>query len=306
MILRLSQKLCTKIKTGALPTMPLDENPFADWSAHLFIVDRTHYILLTNTKSLYSTVMTGQGITNDSRFIERSLSSIREFMEQDGQSVIHDRCIAPDSGTVHFAKALNRSVTSSMNELIRFATDLLMEDEHTPQNVGFKLNNFLLSACATCKSDKYGTPSEAFQVMVNGAEAKEPKTGTTMKYPLPKTSAAWLKEIKLAMADAGGAKPISRAIGTSLTDSNLYHLAPHVCLKFRGQKPTGKVAQRVVETALANYIANSDPDGNDHGLEQRPMMAFTLCYVAAHLALGLLDEQQAEAILIYCENHLEE
>lgn len=127
-----------------------------------------------------------------------------------------------------------------------------------------------------------------------------------MKYPLPKTPAAWLKEIKLAMADASEAMPISRAIGTPLTDSNLFHLAPHVCLKFRGQKPTGKAAERVVETALANYIVNSDPDGIDHGLDQRPMMAFTLCYVAAHLALGLLNEQQAEAILIYCENHLEE
>ncbi len=171
MILRLSQKLCSKIKAGALPTMPLDENPFADWSGHLFIVDRTQYILLSNTKSLYSTVMTGQGITNDRRFIERALSSICEFMELDGQAAIYDRCIAPDSGTVHFAKALNRTVTSSMNELVRFATDLLMEDEFSPQAVGFKLNNFLLSAIATCKSDKYGTPSEAFQVMVNGAEA---------------------------------------------------------------------------------------------------------------------------------------
>ena len=171
MILRLSQKLCTKIKTGALPTMPLDENPFADWSAHLFIVDRAQYILLANTKSLYSTVMTGQGITNGSRFIERALSSIREFMEQDGQAVIYDRFIAPNSGSVHFAKALSRTVTSSMNELVRFATDLLMEDEFFPHDVGFKLNNFLLSAIATCKADKYGTPSEAFQVMVNGAEA---------------------------------------------------------------------------------------------------------------------------------------
>ena len=35
------------------------------------------------------------------------------------------------------------------------------------------------------------------------------------------------------------------------------------------------------------------------------MMAFTLCYVAAHLALDLLDERQADAILTYCEEHLE-
>ena len=56
--------------------------------------------------------------------------------------------------------------------------------------------------------------------------------------------------------------------------------------------------------ALANYIANTDPEGEDHGLEHWPLMAFTLCYVAAHLALDLVDEQEAEAILVYCEDHL--
>jgi hypothetical protein len=34
-------------------------------------------------------------------------------------------------------------------------------------------------------------------------------------------------------------------------------------------------------------------------------MAFVLCYVSAHLALDLLDEQQAEEVLIYCEGSLE-
>ncbi len=36
------------------------------------------------------------------------------------------------------------------------------------------------------------------------------------------------------------------------------------------------------------------------------MPAFTLCYVAAHLALDLLDERKAEAILDYCKEHLGE
>jgi hypothetical protein len=60
MIFRLSQKLNTKIKAGTLPALPLDKNPIADWSAHLFVADRTQYILLSNTKSLYSTVMFGK------------------------------------------------------------------------------------------------------------------------------------------------------------------------------------------------------------------------------------------------------
>ena len=124
--------------------------------------------------------------------------------------------------------------------------------------------------------------------------------------PLPRTPTAWLKEIQLAIADAAETEPFGRAIGEPITLANLFHLAPHVCLKFRGRKPTGKEADRVVKTALANYLVNSDPAGIDHNLVQRPLMAFVLCYVAAHLALDLLDEQQVEEILIYCEEKLEE
>lgn len=168
MILRLSQKLCTKIKAGSLKTMPLDANPLADWSAHLFVADRTQYIIVSNSESLYSTVLFGKGITNDSHLIERALGSIREFMEADGQAFVYHRFIAPTSGAVSFAKALNRSVTGSINDLIRFATALLVEGELSPHDVGFKLNDFLLSAIAPSKSDKYGKPREAFKDLVNG------------------------------------------------------------------------------------------------------------------------------------------
>ncbi len=127
-----------------------------------------------------------------------------------------------------------------------------------------------------------------------------------MKRPLPRIPVSWLKEIKLAIADAAEAEPFGRAIGEPITLANLLHLAPHVCLKFRGKRSTGKEADRVIKTALANYVVNSDPEGINHNLEQRPLMAFVLCYVAAHLALDLLDEQQVEEILIYCEEKLEE
>src|ERR1700730_18645970 len=119
MIFRLSKKLNAKIKTGTLANLPLDENPFAAWSAGLFLVERTQYILLSNTKSLYSTVLPGKGVTDESTFIERALSSIREFMEGDDQGAAYERFIAPATGTVRFAKALNRSVTGSMNDMTK-------------------------------------------------------------------------------------------------------------------------------------------------------------------------------------------
>lgn len=67
-----------------MATLPRHENPFADWSAGLFLVDRSQYILLTNTKSLYSTVLPGKGITEEKTFIEQALSSLRKFMDADG------------------------------------------------------------------------------------------------------------------------------------------------------------------------------------------------------------------------------
>ena len=70
-----------------------------------------------------------------------------------------------------------------------------------------------------------------------------------MKRPLPRTPAAWLKEIKLAIADAAEAEPFGQAIGEPITLANLFHLAPHVCLKFRGRKSTGKVVRFFGEAA---------------------------------------------------------
>ena len=162
MIIRLTQKLADKIDAGKLPELPLEENPFADWSCHLFTADRTQYIIICNTVSLYSCVMYGKGITNESYFIERGLSTIREFMEDDGQSFGYQTLVAPASECVTFAKSLNRSVTASMSELIRFAKDYLVEEDLSPHSVGFQLNDTLLSSIAESKSDDYSKPREAF------------------------------------------------------------------------------------------------------------------------------------------------
>jgi hypothetical protein len=163
MMFRLSQMLNAKIRAGTLATLPLDENPFADWSAHLFVAGRTQYILLSNTKSLYSTVLYGKGITTDGTFIERALSNLREFMADDGQEFVYRRFIAPASASVRFAKALDRSVTGSMNELISHATAWLAEGDLSPHDVGVRLNDILLSALARCKTERYGRPRDAFR-----------------------------------------------------------------------------------------------------------------------------------------------
>ena len=145
MILRLSQKLAKKIKVPVPRPAPADPNPFADWSAHLFTADRTQYLILTNTPSLYSTVLYGRGISNDSQFLDRALSSIREFMVDDRQKFVFRQFVAPAAGTIRFASALNRSVTGSMNDLVNAAQHWLIENDLSPFDVGLKLNEMPMS-----------------------------------------------------------------------------------------------------------------------------------------------------------------
>ncbi len=168
MIFRLSQKLAKKLKAGTLPDMPLDEHPYADWSCHLFTADHTQYIIVTNTQALYSTGMYGEGLTDDSRFIDRTLHAIREFMEDDGQQFAYRKFIAPASGTVSFSKALNRSLTGSMNELIGEAQMYLVEDEMAPREVGFRLNGILFLALKNAEDRKYAVRRDAFKRLTVG------------------------------------------------------------------------------------------------------------------------------------------
>ena len=166
MIIRLSHKLATKIKAGKLSEMPLDDNEYADWSGHLFTVNRTQYVILCNTKSFYSCVMFGKGITNDSTFIARALDTIRDFTADDGQQLLYRKYIAPSSGAVSFAKALNRSVIGSMSDHI-FAAKLMLDDGMAASDIGYKLNVTPLSALVGLDGRKYGHPKEVFVNLLN-------------------------------------------------------------------------------------------------------------------------------------------
>lgn len=125
-----------------------------------------------------------------------------------------------------------------------------------------------------------------------------------MARPLPESPDQWLAEIRLAWKDARETESFANMTGTSFTDADLFHLAPLVCLKFRGREITGKEADKVTKGALANYVVNTGPDAKVQGLAANPKMAFALCYVATHLILDLVDEQGASEILDFCEERM--
>lgn len=167
MIFRLTHKLSGKIKTGALPTLAPDENPLADWSAASFVAGRTQYILLSNTRSLYSTVMPGKGIADEGEFTVRALGSIKDFLQQHGQEAVYERLIAPATDTVRFARALNRSVTGSMNDLTKHAAYLLAAGDASLFEVASRLNDTPMSALKHDGSS-HGFPRDVFRAVAVG------------------------------------------------------------------------------------------------------------------------------------------
>ena len=172
MIFRLSQQLTTKIKAGALPRLPLDDNPLADWSAHWFVAGRSPYILLSNTKALISMVMQAKGVTNERQFIERSLSSIKELMQAENKEEVYARSILPVAESIRFAKALNRSVTGSMNDMVKHVTYWLAQGNVSLADMGMRLSEIPMSALKS-RGEPYGFPRDRFKAILNDDELQQ-------------------------------------------------------------------------------------------------------------------------------------
>lgn len=166
MIFRLTHKLSAKIRAGKLLSLPADENPLADWSAASFVVGRTQYTLLSNTRSLYSTVMPAKGIADEGEFTVRALGSIRDFLRQDGQEAVYERLIAPVTDTVRFARALNRSVTGSITDLTKQAAYLLAAGDASLFEVASRLNETPMSALKHDGSS-HGFPRDVFRALAD-------------------------------------------------------------------------------------------------------------------------------------------
>jgi hypothetical protein len=162
MILRLTAKLAQKIGLDPLPALPYDKgrNPLLDWHAHLFMVQRTQYILATNTASLYSLVMPGRGITTGRQFAQALSVCLLDFLASQGQQPNAVRTLLSPGQDATFAKITDRRVLGSMNDLIFQSRIRLVEGQQTPFAVSYYLNETPLSYL------KYRSPQTAFQELL--------------------------------------------------------------------------------------------------------------------------------------------
>lgn len=127
LIFRVTRKLAKKIKIAPPSALPPEDNPLLDWTANLFMASRWQCIMLTNSRSLYSVLMAGGGITNDRVFAKEALKCLHDYMEFDGIVDLFDSHIRPHVEEVQICKAGDRSVLGSMIDLIFHARIDLLE-----------------------------------------------------------------------------------------------------------------------------------------------------------------------------------
>jgi hypothetical protein len=166
MILRLPQTLNARLGGGPLTATVSHTNPLLDWSVRVFAAGTKAYVLLSNTRSLYSVVLDGVPGETRNQLAERVAGAVGTILDGAGQLAGVGSDLAPES--VRFAKSLDRSVTGSMNELVAYSEMLLADGDLSVPEVGVRLNDFLLSALARA-GEKYGTPRAAFAALVAGS-----------------------------------------------------------------------------------------------------------------------------------------
>jgi hypothetical protein len=156
MIIRFSKKLSEKIKESDLPVVPPADNPYLDWHAHVFRHQRAQYIMVSNSKSLFSIFIHGSGVTDFQKFFGRMSDTLRDTLHDLGADLIYQRIIALDIGSIRLAKAQDKRIIGSMNEHIGLALAILDEEEISPYDLSFRINEQILTII------KYASPKEAF------------------------------------------------------------------------------------------------------------------------------------------------
>ncbi|MBC8205118.1 hypothetical protein ISS30_02670 [bacterium] len=118
------------------------------------------------------------------------------------------------------------------------------------------------------------------------------------RIPIPNTLQNWLEEIAAGYKEAQETVPFAKLVGSNMVEKDFFHLAPLICLKFRGLPCTKKFREKVIEAALTSYVAT---ENNNNGAFSNPHISFAFAYLASHYGLDLLTESAVNKIMNYIE-----
>ncbi len=123
MIFRVTNKLAKRIHVNPAPLPEEEVSPYIDWASNSFIANRSHYIVLMNSRTLLSTVLPAKGITNTKKFAAEALRSIETILEYYSFDQVFKTQIEPASNNVMFTKVANPKLNGYMVDLVHHARD---------------------------------------------------------------------------------------------------------------------------------------------------------------------------------------
>ncbi len=141
MIVHFTDKLRKKLHIPELTTEEVRTGKHLRWYANLFTAQRVQYILTTNASSLFSVVIFGGGVTDDSLYLQRFLGELRDHLDDLDMLLIYDRVIAPKTGAITLAKTASRSVLGSMNDMVNICKYKFDIDDAGPWQASQVIND---------------------------------------------------------------------------------------------------------------------------------------------------------------------
>jgi hypothetical protein len=143
---RPTKMLATRMGVALAEENVPTESLHTDWCAHTFTAQRYRYIILTNTHSFLSMVMSGSGISSGHAFTRAAFAAIRDYLVGSGRSVVFEQSIRPAMTEARFARIPDRRIMGTINELVFQATLELVEGRLSPIDASERLNDIPLSA----------------------------------------------------------------------------------------------------------------------------------------------------------------
>jgi hypothetical protein len=291
-LIHCTQKMLKELKvTTPIPAPDiLPAKGLGNWYANLLRIERRKCILFTNEKTAYSFLVPN--------VLRRDMENFREFftanlcanLQYDGFDLRVINSVNQEYSEIGVAKTVNKSILSSMTDIA------LRMKSHIEHEGGLERTEILRLNQRISK-----TPIKSIGYRYS-IEALEQALGNPpRRLPMPESPDDWLMEIARAYCDALKAKPFGVFVGTEITEKDLYHHAPHICLQCRGISATDENIKKATAMALSSYFANK---GKIPSLSD-PHVAFALCYLASHFGLGILQAEYVNELMNYIEREAE-
>ena len=160
MILRATKKVRDRIGLKASNCEPPNRASrfLEEWYVNSITIDRRQYLLFSEAITLYSVVVPSRGITSRKKLEEQAIDIL--FKQFKYNTDLDGRIFESLAQSIFILKAQNRSVLSSMNQLI-----LAAQYGGDDPSQGFDdLNDLILGAL------KYDSPRDAFIKAINAID----------------------------------------------------------------------------------------------------------------------------------------